>query len=168
MKYLILIFLLIFSNVLLSQTLTLQQILSLYNTENLIDMEDVLIDKGFILQPMKELQGLKPFIFLKRDSETSEEFIFSKVLKDKVNVMTTFASPLIADYQILKQQIKDSGFVFLRTEGESPFLQHVFNKDGLELSLITSYNEDLKKNVYVVNIIDPSVKDKVKKSLKKK
>lgn len=168
MKYLILSLLLTFSNIVFCQTLSLKQILSLYNTENLIDMEDVLIDKGFILQPMKELQGLKPFIFLKRDSETSEEFIFSKVMKDNVNVMTTFATPLISDYQILKQQIKDAGFLFLRTEGESPFLQHVFKKDGLELSLITNYNEDLKKNVYVINIIDPTIKDKVKRSLKKK
>lgn len=131
-------------------------------------MEDVLIDKGFILQPTKDLQGIKPFIFLKRNDETGEEVIFSKMVKDKVNIMTTFASPLITDYQILKRQIKDNGFIFLRTEGESPFLQHVFKKDGLELSLITSYNEDLKKNVYVVNIIDPSIKDKVKRSLKKK
>ncbi len=131
-------------------------------------MEDVLIDKGFVLKPMKDLQGIKPFIFLKRNNETGDEIIFSKMVKDNVNIMTTFASPLIADYQILKQQIKDSGFIFLRTEGDSPFLQHVFKKGGLELSLITNYNEDLKKNVYVINIIDPTIKEKVKRSVKKK
>ncbi|WP_312745981.1 hypothetical protein [Sphingobacterium multivorum] len=131
-------------------------------------MEDLLIERGFELKPMKDLQGIKPFIFLKRIDETGDEIIFSKMVKDNVNIMTTFASPLIADYQILKQQIKDSGFIFLRTEGDSPFLQHVFKKGGLELSLITNYNEDLKKNVYVINIIDPTIKEKVKRSVKKK
>lgn len=168
MKYLILVLLLTFSNIVFSQTLSLKEILSLYNTKNIIDMEDVLIDKGFVLKPMKDLQGIKPFIFLKRNNETGDEIIFSKMVKDNVNIMTTFASPLIADYQILKQQIKDSGFIFLRTEGDSPFLQHVFKKGGLELSLITNYNEDLKKNVYVINIIDPTIKEKVKRSVKKK
>ena len=168
MKYLILVLLLTFSNIVFSQTLSLKEILSLYNTKNIIDMEDVLIDKGFVLKPMKDLQGIKPFIFLKRNKETGDEIIFSKMVKDNVNIMTTCASPVITDWQVLKQQIKDSGFIFLRTEGESPFLQHVFKRDGLELSLITSYNEDLKKNVYVINIIEPTIKDKVKRSLKKK
>ncbi|GEM_PF-4582921 len=168
MKYLILSLLLTFSNIVFCQTLSLNEILSLYNTKNLIDMEDLLIERGFELKPMKDLQGIKPFIFLKRIDETGDEIIFSKMVKDNVNIMTTFASPLIADYQILKQQIKDSGFIFLRTEGDSPFLQHVFKKGGLELSLITNYNEDLKKNVYVINIIDPTIKEKVKRSVKKK
>jgi len=161
MKYLITISCMLLTDIVFCQTLALGDIIGFHNAADSPTVETILLDKGFE-QSSAIPADLKNNTIMYTKKNDLKDIIVMKIVKEKVNVITSFFSPLVEDYQALRDDIKGSGFEFTRAD-TSNGIEDYYQKDGFEILLSTKQDKLGKTTGYVLTFYEKQVIEENKK-----
>lgn len=174
MKYILSILLIILYNFSLAQ-INLHDFADIHNNK-IVDVEDILLSKGFELQNPKykktllkefNIAGNKSILYYFAKEDGLDTKMIGKIVSNDVNLLTVYMTTDSQEYQQMKNDLNEYGFQLVNTISINQY-KFTYEKDGFEIGLITDYSPELYSNIYAMYLIDKGNKEKILKGSKKK
>lgn len=153
MKYIYLLTLLIISNALHAQTISLNELIKVHQLTKVIDFEDILLEKGYEVNTK-----LKNELHIDHSYEVygfkNKHYTIAKIQKSKTSILTIANTNKIDDYKKFKKELSENGFEYLTTYNNSVihFYEH---RNGLNGALYIESKSGINEtNNYVLFIFD--------------